>query len=70
MVENNSLSDVIDAAVSGLPVVVGGFRDTGLPVTVRPASTDLITVMIWCSVKRALRILISFVGRLIMPDDL
>ncbi|GKV79143.1 hypothetical protein PEC106568_43160 [Pectobacterium carotovorum subsp. carotovorum] len=39
-------------------------------LTVRPASTDFNTAIIWCSVNRALRIVISSGNILSMSEDL
>lgn len=34
------------------------------------ASTDFRTAMIWCLVNRSLRIAISFISRMSMPEDI
>lgn len=63
----------LHAAISGLPVVVGGFRNTCLPADIFNSSSGINRLNhsddLMLS-KRDLLIAISFFGRLSMPDDL
>ncbi len=59
----------LHGTVSGLPVVVGGFRNAGLPADIFNSSSGT-ELNHSDDLMRALRIAISFVGGLIMPNDL